>query len=142
MPEQRNADAIETGRRIRASREGFYKDRKMTLAELSQKTGGLLSDRAINNYEHGIRLPRPGAALILGKALRVSAAFLLAVAEEDELNPKERELLEAWRALPEKDRNEYRRRIVALAMAYREPIPEDRVEKSYGKPKRPVKSRG
>jgi len=124
------------GERIKIAREGYYRDHKMTLKELSKKTKELLTDRRISNYEQGIRLPGPQEALILSRALGDSAAYLLGVAEEDDLNKQELELLRSWRALPEKERNQFYRRIKVLALAYREPIPEDRVETSYGKPKR------
>lgn len=145
---QKDPDAVKTGLRIRKVREGFYpadSDAKLTLAGLSLRTGGLLSDRRISNYEQGIRLPRPSEALILARALRTSAAYLLAVAEEDDMNKQEIELLNAWRALPEKDRNDYRRRITALAMVYKEPVTDERVADNYAtpaKPKAPKKPAG
>lgn len=129
--------AIVAGERIRAARKGYYRDRIMTLMELSQKTDGALTDRAISNYEQGIRQVGVEEALILSKALGPSAAYLLGVAEQDDLGKQERELLRAWRDLPEKERNQYYHRIVALAQAYREPIPEEKPPTSNAKPKRP-----
>jgi hypothetical protein len=58
-----------------------------------------------------------------------------------DMTPQERDLMRNFRALPEKDRNEYSRRIEVLAMAYREPVPDERlsdiVRRGARKPTKP-----
>lgn len=51
---------------------------------------------------------------------------------------QEQELLKNFRALPERDRNDYARRIEVLALAYREPVPDERLpaEIRKGAPRR------
>lgn len=70
----------------------------LTLEELSARVGKLLSPSRLSNYEQGIRM----------------------------IGVKEA-LLRNFRALPEKDRNAYARRIEVLALAYREPVPDERL---------------
>jgi transcriptional regulator with XRE-family HTH domain len=58
----------------------------LTLAALSKETGGALSTSRIANYESGIRELKVPQAIILAKALKTDAAFLLGltnVAAED-----------------------------------------------------------
>lgn len=117
----------ETGARIRAARKAFFKDREMTLDELSKLTSGVLSASRISNYEQGLRLPKPQDALILGKALGVAPSYLLCIDAEDEMLPEEQDLLRNWRALPENERRAYGRRIQALALVYRDAVPDEKL---------------
>ena len=114
----------ESGKRLKAARlkKGW------TLDELSQKTGGLLSTSRIGNYEQGTRSIGVKESLALGSVLGIKASHLLCVdVDEGEMTPQENELLRNFRALPERDRNDYARRIEVLAMAYKEPVPDERL---------------
>ena len=127
----------EIGRRIKAARRSGG----MTLHDLSRATNGVLSPSRISNYEQGLRLPGPQEALILAKALTTSAARLMCLDGEVGMTEDEATVLRNWRALPEKDRNDYARRIEALAMVYREPVSDERIG-AYANPhKYPPKAR-
>lgn len=87
----------EIGRRIRGAR-----DRQgWSLEELANRTGWLKKSR-ISNYEQGTRTPGPEEAMALGKALGVSAAWILCVDDESGPPPDERALLEKYRASDER----------------------------------------
>ena len=72
----------------------------LTLAALSKETGGALSTSRIANYESGIREIKVPQAIILAKALKTDAAFLLGLSnvaaetwiEEAELSASKKEL--------------------------------------------------
>lgn len=72
----------------------------LTLAALSKETGGSLSTSRIANYESGIRELKVPQAIILAKALKTDAAFLLGLSnvaaetwiEEAELSASKKEL--------------------------------------------------
>lgn len=72
----------------------------LTLAALSKETGGSLSTSRIANYESGIRELKVPQAIILAKALKTDAAFLLGLSnvsaetwiEEAELSDSKKEL--------------------------------------------------
>lgn len=114
----------ESGRRLKAARQ----DKKLTLDELSRRLGGALSASRLSNYEQGIRMMGPQESLALGAVLAVKPSHLLCVDIEDgEMTAQEEELLRNFRALPERDRNDYARRIDVLAMAYREPVPDEKL---------------
>lgn len=113
----------ESGLRLKRARE----DKNLSLRELSARIGGLLSTSRLSNYEQGIRTLGIKEALALSNVLGVNASFLLCVEDEAEMTPQETELLRNFRALPEKDRNDYSRRIGVLAMAYREPVPDEKL---------------
>lgn len=114
----------EAGRRLKAARL----DKKLTLQELSKRVGGLLSASRLGNYEQGTRMIGVRESLALHSVLGVQPAHLLCVDVEDgEMTPQEIELLRNYRALPEKDRADYSRRIGVLALAYKEPVPDERL---------------
>lgn len=115
----------ESGRRLKMARTR----KNLTLDELSKKTGGLLSTSRLGNYEQGTRSLGVPESLALSSVLGVKASHLLCVDgdEGDEMTQQEVELLRNFRALPEKDRNDYARRIDNLAMIYREPVPDERL---------------
>ena len=71
---------------------------------------------------------KPQEALILAEALGVAASHLMCLDGEGEMLPEESELLRNWRALPENERNSYARRIQALALVYRDAVPDDKLE--------------
>lgn len=125
------------GNRIREARD----EAMLTLEQVSEKTHGVLKPSRINNYEKGIRLLKPQEALLLAGVYRKEAAWLMCL-EGGDMTDQERDLLNNWRALPENYRNDYARRIQALALVYKEPAPDERVkEKLYPKPaKRRAKS--
>ncbi len=85
----------EIGRRIKAARIA----KRLTLKDLSLRTGDILDLKRINAYENGVRMPRPPEAAILAKALGVRPAYLMAL--EDEV---EEHLLRNWRTLSERER--------------------------------------
>lgn len=125
----------EAGRRLKTARE----DKRLTLAQLSDKTGGLLSTSRLGNYEQGTRWLGVPEALALGTVLGVKASHLLCVdGDEGDMTPQETKLLRDFRALPERDRNHYARRIEVLAMAYKEPVPDERLSPAVrrGAPKK------
>jgi transcriptional regulator with XRE-family HTH domain len=119
----------EIGRRIRGGRNAL----ELTLRELSAKTMGVLSASRISNYEQGLRMPSPKEALALGKALGLQASYILCLDGEDEMTAEETMLLRDWRGLPENQRKEYARRIGALALAFREPVADEKV-RGYADP--------
>lgn len=86
----------------------------------------MLSPSRISNYEQGLRLLKPREARILGKALDADPAYLMCL-EGDDMLPDEVELLRNYRALPEKERKAYSRRIGALALVYKEPVPDEKL---------------
>lgn len=114
----------EAGKRLRAAREA----KGWTLKQLSVRLGNILSESRLSNYEQGIRMLGVREALALYGVLGVQPSYLLCVdVEEGDMTPQEIELLKNFRALPEKDRNDYSRRIGVLALAYREPVPDERL---------------
>lgn len=115
----------EIGRRIKAAREkGGW-----SLAELATRTKGRLSKSRIGNYEQGTRMPGPEEANILAAALGVDAAFLMCL--QQVFTHQAIELMRNFMALPEKDRNDYFRRIQALALVYREPVPDEKLSPGW-----------
>lgn len=122
----------EGGRRLQAARA----DRRWSQKELSRQTGGVLSSSRIGNYEAGIRQMKSKEALVLGKALGVEPSYLLCIDGEDggEMTQQEQLLLRNFRALPEKDRNAYARRIETPALMYREPVPDERLGEQWTAP--------
>lgn len=117
----------ETGRRIRAAR----RRKGWTLLELETAIHSLIKKNALNNYELGKRTPGVIEAIAIAKATDDSAAYLLCVAEEDELKKQELDLLRNFRVLNERDRNDYARRIATMAMMHREPVPDERVSTKW-----------
>lgn len=127
----------EAGRRLKAARQ----NKGWTLEELSRRTGGALSTSRLGNYEQGTRMLGVRESLALGAVLSVQPAHLLCVdGENEDMTTQEIDLLRNYRALPERDRNDYSRRLEVLAMAYREPVPDERLSKAVrkGPPKKIV----
>lgn len=120
----------ESGKRLRAAREA----KGLTLQELSKRLGGLLSPSRLSNYEQGTRMLGVPESLALHTVLGVQPSHLLCVNVGDEdMTPQEIELLRNYRALPERDRNDYSRRIEVLAMAYKEPVPDEKLSMAVRK---------
>lgn len=117
----------ETGRRLKMAR----KAKGYTLHGLSAAVRGVLSPSRLGNYEQGTRAMGTEEALALAPALDVEPGFLLCVEGGGEMTKQELELLRDFRALPEKDRNAYVRRISVLAMAYREPVPDEKLSPAW-----------
>jgi transcriptional regulator with XRE-family HTH domain len=118
----KSAFAVRAGGRVRDTREA----RGWVQRELAEKTGSKLSASRIANYEQGIREMGIQEAEILGKALGVQPGYLMGVtALKTPLTPIEEELIRNYRALPENDREAYFRRIEALALAHRTPVPDE-----------------
>ena len=108
----------ECGARIKRLRLG----KSLTLAELSTKTGDLLSPTRISNYETGERLLGQQEAVILAKALGTRAAYLLAVDDiQTPITPQEEAMIKNWRTLAERDRMDVFRHVQALALQSRDP---------------------
>lgn len=128
----------EIGRRVAQERNKHG----WSLEELSRRTGGVLSKSRISNYEQGIRMPGPQEANVLAAALGCDAAWLMCL--QQSFSRQELDLLRNFRALPERDRNDYQRRIEVLALAYRDPVADERLEgwdSSKLKAKNPLKSK-
>jgi len=119
----------ETGRRIKAARE----KKGWSLEDLSRETKGALSKSRIGNYEQGIRMPGPAEANTLAAALGVDAAYLLCLQQVFTLQAIE--MIRNFMALPERDRNDYFRRIEVLALAYRQPVPDEKLGDGWKAPK-------
>jgi len=111
----------EIGRRLKDARD----KKNLSLEALSKATDGKLSKSRISNYEQGKRMPGPEEANILAAALGVDAAYLMCL--QQVFTAQAIALMRNWSALPEKDRNDYFRRIEVLALAYREPVPDERL---------------
>ena len=129
----------EAGRRLRAARN----DKGLTLAELSQKLHGILSPSRLSNYEQGLRMLPVKEALAVAPVLGVEPSYLLCAdaTGEGEMTMQEIQLLRDFRALPEKDRNAYSRRIEVLALAYREPVPDERLSEAVRRGPKKTRSR-
>jgi transcriptional regulator with XRE-family HTH domain len=70
----------------------------LSLAELSERTGGELSKSRISNYEQGIRRISIEAARTLAEAFgTVSATYLLCLDDPMHLTPDEIELIRKYR---------------------------------------------
>lgn len=109
----------ECGARVKRLRLG----KSLTLAELSTKTGDLLSPTRISNYETGERLLSQQEAVILAKALGTRPAYLLAVDDiQIPISTQEEALIRNWRTLAEKDRMDVYRHVQTLALQARDPI--------------------
>lgn len=122
----------EIGGRIRRAREG----KNLTLAELSIKTGDVLTLKRINAYENGDRMPGPAEVVALGKALGVRPAYLMAIDDvQIPITAQEEALVRNWRTLNERDRMGIYRRVETLAMANRDPAADSQVEKHFPIPK-------
>lgn len=121
----------EQGRRLKSARS----DLNLTLRGVSEKTRGQISPSRLSNYEQGLRLLKSREAVVLASVLGVNAAWLLCV-EGGEMTQEEIMLLRNWRALPENERRQYARRIEVLALAYREPVADERVAHSISRPKK------
>ena len=121
----------EIGRRVALARN----ERGWTLKELSTKIGGALDPNRISNYETGFRMPGPDEIVALAKALGRRPAYLMALEDAQiPITPLEESLIRNWRTLPERERMEHFRRIEAMAMTHRDPVSDQRVERSLGKP--------
>lgn len=121
----------EIGKRIRTAREAL----NLSLEALSKRTDGKLSKSRIGNYEQGLRMPGPAEANTLAAALGVDAAHLLCL--QRVFTDQAIELIRNWQALPERDRMDYFRRISVLALAYREPVPDEHLGLGWTAPKLP-----
>lgn len=131
----------ESGRRLKAARS----EKRWTLEELSKRAGGVLSASRLGNYEQGLRMMGVGECLALARVLGVQPSHLLCLdVEDEEMTPEENALLRNFRALPERDRGEYARRIEVLAMAYRTPVADERLSEVVRRgptARRPMKHR-
>ena len=117
----------EQSRRLRESRAA----KGLTLRAASERMNGRISPSRLSNYEQGLRLLKPPEAVALAPVLGVKASYLLCV-EGEEMKQEEVDLLRNWGALPENERKQYARRIEVLALAYREPVADERVAKKLG----------
>lgn len=127
----------EIGRRIKEARE----KKGLSLEQLSKATGGKLSKSRIGNYEQGIRMPGPAEANTLAVVLGVDAAHLMCL--QQVFSSQAIELMRNWSALPENERMQYFRRIEVMALAYREPVPDEKLSPDVrrGAPRHKVKAR-
>ena len=89
------------GLRLRAARNA----QKISLAELSDRTGGALSKSRISNYEQGICRMGLEEARMLAEALgTVSATYLLCLDDKGVLSEQEQKLLRWFRLTDERGR--------------------------------------
>lgn len=89
------------GQRLRAARH----EQKLSLSELSARTGGLSKSR-ISNYEQGIRRMGLEEAQELAEALgTVTPTYLLCLDDTDPLTKQERELVQYFRHADERGRD-------------------------------------
>ena len=96
-----------------------------TLRELSTRTNDVLSPTRISNYETGERLLSQQEAVILAQPLGTRPAYLMAVDDvQTRISTQEETLVRNWRTLPESSRMKFFREIEAMAMTYRDPMPE------------------
>lgn len=118
------------GQRIRSARL----ERKLTLADLSRQTGDVLSLKRINAYENGDRMPGPSEAAVLGKALGEKPSYLMGLDDSQvQMNKLEESLVRNWRALSEKDRMEFFRKLETAALQNRDPVSDARTHRATGK---------
>lgn len=114
----------EVGQRIRLARREKGWEQK----DLEARTPGI-SLRRISDYETGKRMPRQPEAVILAQALGKRAAWIMAVDDiQLPITLQEESLIRNWRALPERDRMDLYRKVEALALTYRDPVSDARVE--------------
>lgn len=109
----------EIGRRIREARLA----KGWKLWELSEKTGGILSETRISGYEHGDKLPGPDVVALLAKTLGRRAAYMMCMEDE-----QEETLVRNWRTLSEKERMDFYRKINVAAMQSRDPVQDSELE--------------
>jgi transcriptional regulator with XRE-family HTH domain len=104
------------------------------LREASDATEGFLSPSRISNYEQGLREMGIPEAKILAKAYGTTAAHVLCLDDDQPvLSKAEQELIKNMRALPENERHGYMRRIAAVALAYKEPVADERIPNTFTK---------
>lgn len=113
----------ESGKRLKAARTS----KGWTLEEMSRRVGGVLSTSRLGNYEQGLRMMGVRECLALARVLSVKPSHLLCLEEDEDMTPQETNLLRNFRALPERERVEYARRIEVLAQVYREPVADERL---------------
>lgn len=117
---------------IAARLSALRADKGWKLREASDATEGLLSPSRISNYEQGLREMGIPEAKILAKAYGTTAAHLLCLDDDNPvLSPAERDLIRNLRALPENERHGYMRRIAAVALAYKEPVADERIPEAF-----------
>lgn len=123
----------EVGRRIREARL----KKGLTLAGLSRKTDDVLDLRRIGAYENGVRMLGQQEAVILGRALGLRPAYIMAL-EDSDTRPSalEEQMLKNWRSLTERDRMDFFRKIEAQALMSRDPAADVRVERFAEKGRR------
>jgi transcriptional regulator with XRE-family HTH domain len=104
------------------------------LREASDATEGRLSPQRISNYEQGLREMGIPEAKILAKAYGTTAAHVLCLDDDNPvLSKAEQDLIKNLRALPENERFGYMRRIAAVALAYKEPVADERIPNTFTK---------
>jgi len=123
-PDQKNPISWRIGRRVAKLRE----DRGWSLEDLARATKDLLTKSRLSNYEQGTRrLDIEGAKILAGVFGRSAAHILCLDDDQPLLGPEEVEVIANLRALPENERAAYSRRIAAIALAYRDPVPDEAV---------------
>ena len=75
-------------------------------------------------------------AKVLAKAYGTTAAHLLCLDDDNPvLSKAERDHIRNIRALPENERNGYFRRVAAVALAYKDPVADERIPTAFAKAK-------
>lgn len=91
-----NKDKYEIGTRIRKYRE----EAKLSQTQLATQIG--VTNSRISNWEQGLNRPDADMLAEICKALNVSPSLLLGVhLTSEELNDKERKIIQAYRKKPE-----------------------------------------
>lgn len=120
-------------KRLRAARE----ERGWKLRELAEATDNIVSISRLNNYEHGARMPGPAEAVLLGEALGKRPAYILGVDDVQlPITPMEEALIKNWRTLPENERMALFRQLEVQAIAHRDPVQNQVVERHLPKLKK------
>jgi transcriptional regulator with XRE-family HTH domain len=93
--------SLRIGQRLREARS----TENLSLAKVSERTGGALSKSRISNYEQGLRRMGLEEAMILSRALgNVSPVYLLCLEDSGPLTPVERELVDSYRDADDRGR--------------------------------------
>lgn len=95
MPHHEQSRTMQIGERLREARQR----QRLSLRELSLKTGCALSKSRISNYEQGIRRMGLEEAQALSEALGdVSTAYLLCMDDASPWTQQERDLISMYRS--------------------------------------------
>lgn len=108
----------QTGRTIAALR----KEMGLTQKALALLTDGKIKTTQLANYEQGIREPGIDEILVLAKALKVTAGYLVGFTPiKEPLSKTELEVIKCFRLLPAAEQDEYLKKLRAIGIIFTEP---------------------